>query len=118
MEDVADIFMKLHGQKRQSRRGVKQFVRYVRLIKEVWRGRYADTITGVDVRDYRDRRRKQGVAERAPSTASKQRSSRCLTNWQRGAGSAKSHATFSCPRAIPVAASRRSMRIGSSANGC
>ena len=63
MEDASDLFLKLHGEKRQSAKGIKQFVRYARLIKETWRGRYADTMTGDDVRDYRDRRRKEGVAE-------------------------------------------------------
>ena len=63
MEDAADLFLSLHGQKRQSAKGVKQFVRYVRLIKEAWRGRYADTMTSDDVRDYRERRRTEGVAE-------------------------------------------------------
>ena len=63
MEDAADLFLKLHGEKRQSAKGVKQFVRYVRLIKEAWRGRYADTMTGDDMRDYRESRRKQGVSE-------------------------------------------------------
>ena len=63
IEDAADLFLKLHGEKRQSTKGAKQFVRYVRLIKEAWSGRYADTLTGDDMRDYRDRRRKHGVAE-------------------------------------------------------
>ncbi len=63
MEDAADLFLKLHGEKRQSIKGTKQFARYVRLIKQFWTGRYADTMTGDDMRDYRDDRRKQGVAE-------------------------------------------------------
>ncbi|MEO5951090.1 MAG: tyrosine-type recombinase/integrase [Chloroflexia bacterium] len=63
MEDAADLFLKLHGEKRQSAKGAKQFIRYTRLIKEAWSGRYADTMTGDDMRDYRDGRRKQGVAE-------------------------------------------------------
>ncbi len=63
MEDAADLFLKLHGEKRQSTKGTKQFERYVRLIKQFWTGRYADTMTGDDMRDYRDDRRKQGVAE-------------------------------------------------------
>jgi hypothetical protein len=53
MEDAADLFLKLHGEKRSSIKGIKQFVRYVRLIKEAWSGRYADTMIGDDVRDYR-----------------------------------------------------------------
>lgn len=53
IEDAADLFLKLHGEKRQSQKGVKQFIRYVRLIKEAWHGRYADTISGDDMRDYR-----------------------------------------------------------------
>jgi integrase len=63
MEDAADLFWKLHGEKRQSAKGAKQFIRYARLIKEAWSGRYADTITGDDMRDYRQGRRKQGIAE-------------------------------------------------------
>lgn len=63
MEDAADLFLRLHGEKRQSAKGVKQFARYSRLIKEAWRGRYTDTLTGDDMRDYRAWRRKQGVAE-------------------------------------------------------
>src|SRR5947208_15267709 len=39
MEDAADLFLKLHGEKRQSAKGAKQFVRYVRLMKETWAGR-------------------------------------------------------------------------------
>jgi integrase len=62
-EDAADIFLKLHGEKRRSRKGVGQFVRHVRLIKEAWGGRYVDSITGDDMRDYRERRRRQGVSE-------------------------------------------------------
>jgi integrase len=63
MEDAASLFLKLHGEKRRSAKGVKQFIRYVRLIKEAWSGRYADAMTGDDMRDYREGRRKQGVAE-------------------------------------------------------
>lgn len=57
MEDAADLLLKLHGEKRQSAKGIKQFARYARLIKEAWSGRYADTMTGDDMRDYRDLRR-------------------------------------------------------------
>ena len=63
VEDVADLFFKLHGEKRPSTKGIGQFVRYVRLIKEAWRGRYVDSMTGDDMRDYRERRRKEGVSE-------------------------------------------------------
>jgi len=63
MEDAADLFLKLHGEKRDSRKGAKQFARYVRLMKEVWTGRYVDSMAGDDVRDYRERRHKHGVAE-------------------------------------------------------
>jgi integrase len=63
IDDAASIFLKLHGEKRQSQKGVKQFRRYARLIKETWSGRYADSITAEDVKDYRERRSKQGVAE-------------------------------------------------------
>lgn len=62
-EDAADLFLRLHGEKRQSQKGVKQFARHVRLIKEAWGGRYIDAVTGDDMRDYRIRRRKQGVSE-------------------------------------------------------
>src|SRR6266581_1552166 len=63
MEDAADLFLKLHGEKRQSAKGAKQFTRYARLVKEVWSGRYVDTMTGDDMRDYRQWRSKQKVAE-------------------------------------------------------
>ena len=63
MEDAADFFFKFHGQKRTSAKGVKQFVRYTRLIKQMWSGRYLDTMMGDDIRDYRLWRRKQGVVE-------------------------------------------------------
>ncbi len=63
MDDAVDMFFALHGEKRQSPKGVKQFRRYARLIKEAWAGRYADTITGDDMRDYRQSRRHQGVSE-------------------------------------------------------
>jgi integrase len=63
MEDAASLFQKLHGEKRQSLKGIKQFVRYVRLIKENWGGRYVDSITSSDMRDYRVARREQGVSE-------------------------------------------------------
>jgi integrase len=63
LEDAADLFLKLHGEKRQSEKGIKQFVRYVRLMKEAWSGRYVDALNGDDMRDYRENRRKQGVSE-------------------------------------------------------
>ena len=63
VEDAADLFLRLHGEKRQSTKGIKQFVRYVRLMKQAWSGRYADAITRDDVRDYRHKRSKQGVSE-------------------------------------------------------
>jgi integrase len=63
MEDAADLFGKLHGERRPSGKGAKQFVRYVRLIKEAWAGRYVDAMIGDDMRDYREWRRKQGVSD-------------------------------------------------------
>jgi integrase len=63
VEDAADLFLKLHGEKRPSAKGVKQFARYVRLIKQAWSGRYVDSMFGDDMRDYRAWRRKQGVSE-------------------------------------------------------
>lgn len=63
VEDAANLFLTLHGEKRQSAKGAKQFVRYVRLMKEAWAGRYVDSMSGDDMRDYRERRRKQGVSE-------------------------------------------------------
>src|SRR5436190_22800721 len=47
-EDAADLFLRLHGEKRESRKGIKQFVRYVRLVKSAWSGRYVDSITRDD----------------------------------------------------------------------
>ncbi|MGI9072745.1 MAG: tyrosine-type recombinase/integrase [Bryobacteraceae bacterium] len=63
VEDAADLFLRLHGQKRQSRKGIKQFVRYVRLIKAIWGGRYIDAVAADDMRDYRETRHKAGVSE-------------------------------------------------------
>lgn len=60
VEDAAELFFKLHCVKRESAIGIKQFVRYVRLIKEKWSGRYVDTITPDDLRDYRAWRRTGG----------------------------------------------------------
>jgi integrase len=57
--DAADIFLKLHGRKRESRKGIKQFERYVRLWKEFWKGRYIDTLTPSDMGDYRRWRKSQ-----------------------------------------------------------
>lgn len=63
IEDAADLFFKLHGQRRTSSKGIKQFTRYSRLMKQMWSGRYVDTMTGDDMRDYRYCRSKQGAAE-------------------------------------------------------
>jgi hypothetical protein len=94
MEDAADLFLKLHGEKRQSAKGIKQFVRYVRLIKEAWRGRYVDTMCGDDMRDYATAGESKEWL-RAPSIASRPLSSRCSTSWWSGAEWDKSRATFS-----------------------
>src|SRR2546427_7076659 len=48
VEDAADLFLRLHGEKRESKGGIKQFARYVRLMKEAWGGRFVDTITDND----------------------------------------------------------------------
>ena len=53
LEDAADIFLKLHGEKRESKKGIKQFVRYVHLWKEFWKNRFVDTMTPSDMGDYR-----------------------------------------------------------------
>src|SRR5262245_52766327 len=63
IEDAADLFLRLHGEKRESKQGIKVFARYVRQIKQAWGGRYVDTITDGDMRDYRDRRKSQGLSE-------------------------------------------------------
>src|SRR5262249_25601933 len=63
LEDAADLFLRLHGEKRDSKKGTKQFVRYVRNIKQAWGGRYVDTIADVEMRDYRERRKNQGVSD-------------------------------------------------------
>ncbi len=62
-EDAADVFMRLHGEKRSSPRGINQFRRYVRLVKTAWAGRYVDTLIGDDMHEYREHRRRTGVAE-------------------------------------------------------
>jgi hypothetical protein len=53
LEDDADLFLKLHGEQRESHKGAKQFRRYVRLMKEKWSGRYVDTLTATDMAEYR-----------------------------------------------------------------
>src|SRR5580658_4183747 len=40
LDDAADLFLTLHGEQRESPKGIKQFRRYVHLIKEKWGGRY------------------------------------------------------------------------------
>jgi integrase len=85
VQDAADLFLRLHGEKRQSIKGAKQFSRYVRFIKEAWSDRYVDTITRDDVHDYREKRRKQGVVE---STINREHTAittlfNRLTEWRR-----------------------------------
>jgi integrase len=63
VEDAADLFQRLHGEKRDSKQGIKVFARYVRSIKSVWSGRYVDTISDSDMRDYRARRKTEGLSE-------------------------------------------------------
>jgi integrase len=53
LEDASEIFLRLHGLKRESRKGIKQFQRYFRLWKEFWKGRFLDTMTPGDMGDYR-----------------------------------------------------------------
>jgi integrase len=53
LADAADLFLELHGKKRESKKGIKQFERHVRLWKEFWSGRYLDTMTPSDMSDYR-----------------------------------------------------------------
>jgi integrase len=53
LEDAADLFLKLHGEQRESLKGVEQFRRYVRLIKDKWAGRYVDTLSATDMAEYR-----------------------------------------------------------------
>jgi hypothetical protein len=50
MEDAVDLFLKLHGEKRQSAKGIKQFRRHARLVKQAWAGRYVDAMIGDDMR--------------------------------------------------------------------
>lgn len=59
VEDAADLFLRLHGERRESKKGVKQFVRYAGLWKEFWKGRYVDTMTPSDMGDYRRWRKRQ-----------------------------------------------------------
>jgi hypothetical protein len=53
MNNAADVFLKQHGAKRESVKGIKQFVRYVRLWKEFWKDRYVDTMIPSEMADYR-----------------------------------------------------------------
>jgi integrase len=63
VEDAADLFLRLHGEKRESKAGIQVFARYTRLMKQAWGGRYVDTIGDSDMRDYRERRKSQGLSE-------------------------------------------------------
>lgn len=63
IEDACDLYHKLHGANRESKKGIKQFVRNLGYIKMAWAGRYVDTITYLDVKDYRKERLKHGVKE-------------------------------------------------------
>lgn len=53
LDDAADLFLKLHGEQRESVKGIKQFRRYVYLMKEKWGGRYVDTLGASDMAEYR-----------------------------------------------------------------
>jgi len=61
--DACDLYYKLHGSNRESKKGIKQFVRNLEYIKNAWAGRYIDTITYLDVKEYRKTRLKNGVKE-------------------------------------------------------
>lgn len=63
IEDACDLYFKLHASNRESKKGIKQFVRNLRYIRQAWAGRYVDTITYLDVESYRKSRKKQGVQE-------------------------------------------------------
>ncbi len=45
IEDACDLYHKLHGSNRESKKGINQFVRNLKYIKNAWAGRYIDTIT-------------------------------------------------------------------------
>ncbi len=63
VQDAADLFLRLHGEKRESKAGIKVFARYTRLIKQAWSGRYVDTIADSDMRDYREHRKSMGLSD-------------------------------------------------------
>jgi integrase len=63
VEDACDLYHQLHGSNRESKKGIKQFVRNLAYIKTAWAGRYIDTITYLDVKEYRKARLKDGVKE-------------------------------------------------------
>jgi integrase len=63
VDDAADLFLRLHGLRPGPAKNRQQFVRYTRLMKATWRGRYVDTMTGDDMRRYRVWRREHGVAD-------------------------------------------------------
>jgi integrase len=92
VEDAADLFLRLHGEQRTSRKGIKQFARYVTLIKAAWAGRYVDTITPDDLRRYRrDRLETARVSE---STVNREHTAivtlfNRLTEWRRSGQIAK-----------------------------
>jgi len=109
VEDAADLFLRLHGSKRESTKSVADFRRYVRLIKRAWTGRYVDAIVGDDMRDYRSQRRQEGVTE---STVNREHtlSSRCSTSSLSGAARVISRGASCCRTANPGKGARRSMR--------
>ncbi len=63
LEDALDVFYKLHGEKRESEKGKRNFRVYAAHLKRFWSGRYVSSITDEDVRDYRARRLKEGVKD-------------------------------------------------------
>ncbi len=63
IEDACELYHKLHGSNRESKKGIKQFVRNLGYIKKAWAGRYVDTITYLDVKEYRRDRSKQEVKD-------------------------------------------------------
>lgn len=63
VEDALEIFNKLHGEKRESEKGKRNFKIYIAHLKRFWSGRYVSSITEDDVRDYRAKRLKEGVKD-------------------------------------------------------
>lgn len=91
VEDAVDLFVKLHGENRHSIKGARQFVRHGEIIKAAWAGRFVDSISSDDLREFRRKRRAgllPGFGPVAESTVNRQHTAivtmfNRLSEWRR-----------------------------------